>query len=61
MSKILVNAADELEALDRVVLSAADYHAAIEAHRRRQYVEAVGRFATTDRLELHADSFRVPH
>jgi hypothetical protein len=44
-----------------VVLSAADYNSAIEAHRRRQYVEAIGRLATTGRLELHADSFRVPH
>lgn len=42
-----------------VALGDTDYNAAIEAHRRRQGVEAVGRFATTGRLELRADSFQV--
>ena len=42
-----------------ITLSNADYSAAIEAHRRRQQVEAVGTFATTGRLELDANSFQV--
>jgi hypothetical protein len=42
-----------------VTLSDAAYNVAIEAHRRRQQVEAVGTFATTGRLELQGDSFQV--
>jgi hypothetical protein len=42
-----------------VTLSDADYSVAIEAHRRRLQVEAVGAFATTGRLDLQASSFRV--
>ncbi len=43
-----------------VVVNSPEYHAAIEAHRRGQQVEAAGRLATTGRrLELLADSFHV--
>jgi hypothetical protein len=42
-----------------VTLSDIDYSAAIEAHRRRQQVEAVGTFATTGRLELQANNFQI--
>jgi hypothetical protein len=42
-----------------VELSAADYSTAIEAHRRKNSVQAVGRFAVTGRLTLRADNFQV--
>lgn len=42
-----------------VTLSEADYNAAIRAHLRRQFVEAVGRLTTTGHLELQADGFQV--
>lgn len=42
-----------------VQLNAADYNAAIEAHRRRDQVQAIGRFAATGSLKLRADNFQV--